>query len=305
MPNTKPIVLSLGEILWDMIPSGKRAGGAPVNFTYHATMNGADGYSISAIGEDELGDELKAAVDKTGIKSILQRNAYPTGRADVKLENGIPEWTIVKDVAWDHIALTQELIDLVDKADAICYGSLACRMPESHDTIMKLLKHSRPETLRYYDINIRGDHYSKELIEEQLAEASVFKLNDDELVLLRTMFSLTGTDEEACQWFMDTFHLDYVILTAGSHFSTILSKDGEKSTLPTPRVEVADTIGAGDSFSGAFTINILLGRSLAEAHRAAVNTAAFVCTQDGAWPAYPESMPDYVAEHEAAQANKH
>ncbi|MBT1176181.1 carbohydrate kinase family protein [Bifidobacterium callimiconis] len=299
MTDKKPIVLSLGEILWDMIPEGKRAGGAPVNFIYHATKNGADGYSISAIGQDELGDELLAAVEKTGIKSILQRNAYPTGRADVKLENGIPEWTIVKDVAWDHIALTQDLIDLVRKADAICYGSLACRMQESHDTIMKLLKLSRPETLRYYDINIRGDHYSKELIEEQLADATVFKLNDDELVLLRPMFGITGTDEEACKWFMDNYDLDYVILTAGADFSTILAKDGEISTLPTPRVEVSDTIGAGDSFSGAFTINILLGKSLKEAHRAAVNTAAYVCTQAGAWPDYPEVMPDYIAEYEA------
>lgn len=301
MSNNKPVVLSLGEILWDMLPSGKRAGGAPVNFTYHAMMNGAEGYSISAVGEDELGDELIRTVEATGVKAVLQRNAYPTGRAEVTLKgDGVPEWTIVKDVAWDHITLTQDLIDLVRQADAICFGSLACRSQESHDTIMQLLRLSRPDTLRYYDINIRGDHYSKELIDEQLKLATVFKVNDEELVLLREMFGITGTDEEACRWFLDTYDLDYVILTGGSKFSMIMSKDGEQSKLPTPHVTVADTVSAGDSFSGTFTIGILLGRSLQEAHRAAVNTAAFVCTQHGAWPEYPDVMPDYLGDYEAS-----
>lgn len=296
MEHNKPIVVSLGEILWDMLPSGKRAGGAPVNFTYHATKHGADGYSISAVGEDPFGDELAQAVQQTGIRSILQRNAYPTGRAEVALIDGIPEWTIVKNVAWDHITLTEELIELVQQADAICFGSLACRSQESHDTIIALLQHARRDSLRYYDINIRGDHYSKELIDEQLRLATVFKVNDEELVLLRTLFGLSGSDEEVCTWFMNTYNLDYLILTAGAEYSTIWSKRGEHSTINTPKVQVADTIGAGDSFSGAFTMGILQGASLRDAHKVAVNTAAFVCTNDGAWPAYPEQIEDYVDE---------
>lgn len=296
MKHNKPVVVSLGEILWDMLPSGKRAGGAPVNFAYHATKHGADGYSISAVGEDPFGDELAQAVQQTGIKSILQRNAYPTGRAEVALIDGIPEWTIVKNVAWDHITLTEELIELVQQADAICFGSLACRSQESHDTIIALLQQARRDSLRYYDINIRGDHYSKELIDEQLRLATVFKVNDEELVLLRTLFGLTGSDEEVCTWFMNTYNLDYLILTAGAEYSTIWSKSGESSTINTPKVQVADTIGAGDSFSGAFTMGILQGASLRDAHKDAVNTAAFVCTNDGAWPAYPEQIEDYVGE---------
>lgn len=296
MEHNTPVVVSLGEILWDMLPSGKRAGGAPVNFAYHATKHGADGYSISAVGEDPFGDELAQAVQQTGIKSILQRNAYPTGRAEVALIDGIPEWTIVKNVAWDHITLTEELIELVQQADAICFGSLACRSQESHDTIIALLQQARRDSLRYYDINIRGDHYSKELIDEQLRLATVFKVNDEELVLLRTLFGLTGSDEEVCTWFMNTYNLDYLILTAGAEYSTIWSKSGESSTIKTPKVQVADTIGAGDSFSGAFTMGILLGASLRDAHKDAVNTAAFVCTNDGAWPAYPEQIEDYVGE---------
>lgn len=296
MEHNTPVVVSLGEILWDMLPSGKRAGGAPVNFAYHATKHGADGYSISAVGEDPFGDELAQAVQQTGIKSILQRNAYPTGRAEVALIDGIPEWTIVKNVAWDHITLTEELIELVQQADAICFGSLACRSQESHDTIIALLQQARRDSLRYYDINIRGDHYSKELIDEQLRLATVFKVNDEELVLLRTLFGLTGSDEEVCTWFMNTYNLDYLILTAGAEYSTIWSKSGESSTIKTPKVQVADTIGAGDSFSGAFTMGILQGASLRDAHKDAVNTAAFVCTNDGAWPAYPEQIEDYVGE---------
>ena len=188
---TTPIVLSLGELLWDMLPGGKRAGGAPVNFAYHAMKNGTEGW--------------------------------------------------------------------------------------------------------FFDINLRGDHYSKDLIEELLKAATVFKINDEELLLLRDMFDIRGTSgEDASRWFLDEFDLDYVILTAGSAYSTIMSRKGEVSTLDTPHVEVVDTVGAGDSFSGTFTARTLLGDSLADAHRKAVNTAAFVCTQAGAWPEYPAEMPDYL-----------
>ncbi len=294
---TKPIVLSLGEILWDMLPSGKRAGGAPVNFAYHAMMNGAEGYAASAIGEDALGDELLAEAEKAGIHTVIQRNAWPTSTVEVTLRNGIPEYTIVKGVAWDHIAYTRQLIEVVEQADAICFGTLALRSPESHDTIVELLKHAKPNAMKFFDINLRANFYSKELIEELLGYANIFKINDDELIMMREMFSIPeGKDEDACKWFLDRFGLEYIILTGGATFSTIIAKDGETSTLLTPHVEVADTVGAGDSFSGSFTGKLLSGASLKEAHRAAVNTAAYVCTQHGAWPEYPDHMPDYLAQ---------
>ncbi|KAA8819580.1 carbohydrate kinase family protein [Bifidobacterium vespertilionis] len=296
---SKPVVLSLGELLWDMLPSGKRAGGAPVNFAYHAMMNGAEGWSISAVGEDELGDELVVEAQKAGIHTIIQRNAWPTSTVEVALKNGIPEYTIVKGVAWDHLLLTRELIDVTAQADAVCFGTLALRSPETHDTIVELLKRTKPGAMRFFDINLRGDHYSRELIEELLGYATVFKINDAELLLLRDMFGIRGTsDDDACRWFMSQYGLDYVILTGGSTFSTVIARGGESSTLATPHVEVVDTVGAGDSFSGTFTARTLLGDSLAEAHRAAVNTAAYVCTRNGAWPEYPEHMPDYLAQAE-------
>ena len=167
---SKPTVISLGEILWDMLPTGKRAGGAPVNFAYHASQNGAEGYAISAVGNDELGAELIADAHKAGINTLVQTNEYPTGTVDVALTNGIPEYTIVKNVAWDHIKLTDELIDAVSKADAVCFGTLGLRSPESHDTIIELLKHTKEGALKFFDINLRSDFYSKELIEELLEE---------------------------------------------------------------------------------------------------------------------------------------
>ena len=199
---TTPIVLSLGELLWDMLPSGKRAGGAPVNFAYHAMKNGTEGWAISAVGEDELGDELIAKADEAGINTVLQRNAWPTSTVEVALKNGIPEYTIVKGVAWDHILYTRQLIDVVSKADAVCFGTLALRSPESHATITELLKHTKPGAMKFFDINLRGDHYSKELIEELLKVATVFKINDEELLLLRDMFDIRGTSgEDASRWF--------------------------------------------------------------------------------------------------------
>lgn len=290
-----PQVLALGELLWDMLPTGKRAGGAPVNFAYHAMMNGTDSTAVSALGEDSLGDELLEQAQSAGVRTIVQRNAWPTSTVEVALKEGIPEYTIVRGVAWDHLLLTRELINAVEQTDAICYGTLALRSPETHDTIVELLKHAKPSSMRFFDINLRGDHYSKELIEELLGYATVFKINDAELLLLRDMFDIRdSSDEEACRWFMKEFDLDYVILTAGSDFSTIFARGGQTSTIATPHVEVADTVGAGDSFSGTFTARILLGDSLVQAHRKAVNTAAYVCTQNGAWPEYLTPMPDYT-----------
>ena len=203
---SKPIVVSLGELLWDMLPTGKRAGGAPVNFAYHATNNGCEAYAVSAVGEDELGDELAIAAEKAGIHAVLQRNAWPTGTVEVALKNGIPEYTIVENVAWDHISYTRQLIDIVEQADAVCFGTLAQRSPESHDTIIELLKHTKDGALKFFDINLRGDMYSKELIEEMLSYANVFKINDEELLLLRGMFGIENTsDEEACKWFIEQF----------------------------------------------------------------------------------------------------
>lgn len=286
MEKNKPVVVGIGELLWDVLPTGKRAGGAPINFTYHATQMGAEGYAVSAVGNDVFGAEIIQELDKNGINHLLGTVEYPTGSVMVELKDGIPTYTIIEGVAWDHIPLTQESIDLVKKADAICYGTLALRSQASKETVLSLLSYAREDTLRFFDINIRQTYYSKDLIETLLHRANVFKVNDEELVLLRSMCDLEGSDEEVCRQMLRKYNLKYVILTAGSAFSSIYSPD-DQSTISTPHVEVTDTVGAGDSFSGAFVYSLLTGKSLREAHQIAVETAAFVCTKEGAWPPYP------------------
>ncbi len=295
--TSKPMVLSIGEILWDVLPTGKRAGGAPVNFSYHAAKNGAEGYAISAVGRDDLGRELEEAVHQAGVDAVLQHNDHPTSTVEVQLTEGIPQYVFKPDVAWDHLEYTDDLAGLASKADAVCYGTLSMRNSKSRETCLQVLRHTKSHAMRFFDINLRGTFYSKDLIQELLDMATVFKLNDEELVTLRDMFRVPGaTDDELCRWFMDQWHLDTIVLTAGSDYSTIYLADGQSSHLPTPEITVADTVGAGDAFSGTFAINRLLGASLTQAHRAAVNTAAFVCTQQGAWPEYPEHIPDYLGQ---------
>ncbi len=283
--NHKPIVVGLGELLWDMLPSGKRAGGAPINFVYHATQLGARGYAISAVGHDALGAEILQELNKAGIQHQVAQLDYPTGHVNVVLKNGIPDYTIVENVAWDHIPLTEQSIELVKQADCVCFGSLALRHADSRKTVEALLDCSSPSALRFFDINLRQHYYSKELIEKLLRRANVFKFNDEEIRVLREMFVLSGTDDDVCRTLLERFDLQYVVFTAGDQFSAVYAP-GEKSYFPTPHVHVADTVGAGDSFSGAFVYHILTGKGLKEAHEEAVRVAAFVCTQEGAWPAY-------------------
>lgn len=285
MEKNKPVVVGVGELLWDVLPTGKRAGGAPVNFVYHATRLGAEGYAVSAVGNDVAGTEILQELEQNKIGYCIETVEYPTGSVMVELNQGSPAYTIIEGVAWDHIPLTEKAIALVKRADAVCFGTLAQRSPQSRKTVTSLLSYVPEHALRFFDINLRQSYYSKELIEASLQQANVFKLNDEELEVLRPLFGLEGDTDACCRWFIDRYRLRYVILTAGSEFSTIYAP-GEQSTLRTPKVTVADTVGAGDSFSGAFVCSILTGKPLKDAHQIAVDTAAFVCTRSGAWPAY-------------------
>jgi len=285
MADKKPFIVGIGELLWDVFPSGKRAGGAPVNFVYHAAQAGAEGCAVSAVGDDDLGREILRELENSGIRGVISTVPYPTGRVLVELKDGIPSYTIVENVAWDHLPLTPEALVAVSRADAVCFGTLSLRSTHTRDTVKKLLAAAPQTSLRFFDINLRQSYYSKELVEELLAFANVFKLNDEELAVLRGMFGLTGSDEEVCRALVSRYRLRYLIFTAGAKYSIIYTPD-EISRMDTPRVDVVDTVGAGDSFSGAFVCAVLSGKTLRQAHEAAVQTAAFVCTRAGAWPAY-------------------
>lgn len=254
---SKPVVVGIGELLWDMLPKGKRAGGAPINFVYNATQLGADGYAISAVGKDALGDEIIAELEKSHIHHVLERNDYPTSVVEIELNNGIPTYTIVEGVAWDHLAVTPKEIAVVEKADAVCFGTLALRSPQTRVSILTLLKHAPQKAFKLFDVNLRSNYFSKELIDELLQEANVFKINDEEMVKVQKLFGLNLSDEEICHWFIKKYDLRYLIFTAGEKYSIVYAANGEKSYLDTPKVKVADTVGAGDSFSAGFVMGLL------------------------------------------------
>ena len=277
MKDSKPVVVGIGELLWDVLPTGKRAGGAPINFVYHATQLGAEGYAVSAVGNDVFGTEIVQELDKNGICHLLGTVEYPTGSVMVELKDGIPTYTIIEGVAWDHIPLTQEAVDLVKEADAICFGTLAQRSPESRATIHALLSYARKEALRFFDVNIRQSYYSKELIASLLEEANVFKINDEELDLIREMFSLSEDEDTACRQLVERYSLRYMILTAGSRYSSVYTV-ADKSTILTPKVEVADTVGAGDYFYGALVYSILAGKSFCLYERGCMACLSYIKT---------------------------
>jgi len=283
--KNKPIVIGIGELLWDMLPTSKEAGGAPVNFAFHASQTGADAYAISALGNDALGEELIHKLDENNIKYLIERVDHPTGTVQVTLNKGIPQYVINENVAWDYIPLTDKMKQLASEADAISYGTLAQRSPVSRNTTIELLKLINADAYKLYDINLRQHFYSKELIEESLKYANSFKVNDEEIEVLKKMFSLNTENEQACRWFISQFGLKLVILTAGESHSSVYTSD-ESSTIMTPKVNVADTVGAGDCFSGVLITSLLTGKNLKEAHNAAVNAAAHVCSRPGAWVAH-------------------
>ena len=287
--ENKPVIVGIGELLWDLLPDGKQVGGAPVNFVYHAAQCGGEGIAISAVGNDSLGKELESQLNLNGINHSLDYIDYPTGTVSVSLNEGIPSYSIIEDVAWDHISISPETLYHIKRADVICFGTLALRSDKSKNTILALLSEAKSDSLLLFDINIRQHYYSKSLIDLLMTKANILKINDEELVLLQDLFELPGNEDEACMQLIHDYQLKYLILTAGSRYSSIYTKD-EKSVIDTPLIKVKDTVGAGDAFSGSFICSILMGKTLKEAHQNAVNIAAFVCSKEGAWPVYNTSF---------------
>lgn len=279
-------VIGIGELLWDMLPDGKQLGGAPANFAYHAQQVGAKGAIISAIGNDPLGDEINLNIEKLNIHSLISKVDYPTGTVSVTLkDNGIPSYEIVENVAWDMISLSKDAKIDMNKVDAICFGSLAQRHFISHNAIVEAIKLTSEKCLKIFDINLRQDFYNKEVIENSLVICNVLKINDEELVVLSDMFGWEGSDMQKCQFLIEHYQLELLALTCGENGSYIFSKE-EQSFIETPKVKVADTVGAGDSFTGAMIMSKLQNKPLSEIHQMAVNVSAFVCTQKGATPQY-------------------
>ena len=280
---SKKVIVGIGEILWDMLPSGKALGGAPANFAYHATRLGEEGWAVSAIGPDALGREILDIVAEKRLKSLISCTDKPTGTVQVELDaKGVPTYTIMEDVAWDNIPFTPEMEALARRADAVCFGSLVQRMA-SRESVLRFLRATRPDTLKVFDINLRQHYYSREVLEESLKLADILKINDEEIRIVADLFGLEGDDVAACRALIGRYDLRVVILTKGADGSEVITA-GETIPQPAGEAKVVDTVGAGDSFTAAFVVAYLRGDSLADAQRLASDTAAYVCSCKGAMP---------------------
>ena len=289
----KRYVVGLGEVLWDILPEGKKLGGAPANFAYHAGQwLGMDNtIAISALGKDELADETIEALREHELNFLMPRVSYPTGTVHVTLSgDGIPAYEIMENVAWDNIPYTIEMAEVARNCRAVCFGSLAQRYVISWATIRQFLDNTPADCLKIFDINLRQQFYTKEVIEESLKRCNILKINDEELVVLKRMYGYDDLDMRGiCERILERYNLKMLVLTCGTNGSYVFAS-GLTSFQETPKVTVADTVGAGDSFTGSFCAAILNGKPMEEAHRIAVHVSAYVCTQNGAMPALPPEL---------------
>lgn len=288
----KNLIIGLGEALWDMLPEGKKLGGAPANFAYHAGQFGLDTIAISALGEDKLADETIEALEQNGLKYLMPRVPYATGTVQVTLTGeGIPTYEIKENVAWDNIPFNDEIKAAAKNCRAVCFGSLAQRNIVSRQTIQQFLDATPEDCIKICDINLRQQFFSKEILEESFKRCNILKINDEELVVVTRMFGYQDLDDaKICEKMVKEYNLQMLVLTCGTNGSHVFTADGKHSFQPTPKVEVADTVGAGDSFTGSFCAAILNGKPVEEAHRIAVEVSAYVCTQNGAMPKYPAEL---------------
>lgn len=288
------IVVGMGEALWDVLPEEKKIGGAPANFAYHVSQFGLPSCVVSAIGDDALGKEIIENFTSKGLDQLIAEVPYPTGTVQVEIDQtGIPLYDIKENVAWDNIPYTEHLDALAKRTKAVCFGSLAQRNVVSRETINHFLD-TMPkddDSLIVFDVNLRQGFYNKEILCKSMQNCNILKINDEELITVSRMFGYPGIDlQDKCWILLGKYNLKMLILTCGINGSYVFTP-GNVSFQPTPKVEVADTVGAGDSFTAAFIASILKGKSVTEAHTIAVKTSAFVCTQKGAMPILP---PEYT-----------
>ena len=278
------LIVGIGELLWDMLPGGKQLGGAPANVARHVCSLGETGIVVSRVGADSLGRELLARFHGAGwSREFIQIDSvHPTGTVSVRLAaDGSPSFEISEAVAWDFIEGTRALDSLASRAAAVCFGTLAQRFEVSRRTIRRFLRHTDPGTIRLFDVNLRGDFCSRELVEDSLRAANAAKLNRDELEVVRSMLSLPGDDEKVIAELAARFDLQVVALTKGAQGS-LLYADGAFFAHAGFPARVVDTVGAGDAFAAALLVGLLRRDSPDRISRFANGAAAFVCARGGA-----------------------
>ena len=285
-------VIGIGELLWDLPPDGRHLGGAPGNFAYHMHAQGFAAAPASAVGRDDLGDDLLAALKDHGVPTdLVARVDHPTGTVDVQLDDGKPTYTIHEDVAWDHVPATNELLNAAKSAKCVCYGTLAQRHPDSRETIRRVLDATPAECLRIFDVNLRQSFYDAETIAGGLSRATAFKLSDEEVDEVAGLLDLPADAESFGPALFDRFeNLDLLIVTRGGSGSELRRRDGERHSRSVERSTVKSTVGAGDSFTAGVACGLLRGKALAETHDFAAKLAAYVVSQPGAMPPIPAEL---------------
>lgn len=299
MANQERTVVGLGELLWDILPSGKQLGGAPANFAYITSLLGDRGIPASRLGEDALGAEAIRRLNKLALSTeFIQEDAnHPTGTVKVEVdESGQPRFEISEAVAWDFLEWTPQWQKLAEQADAVCFGSLAQRSEYSRSTIRSFLAASH-SAVRVFDANFRQHFYTTEVFAESLKLATVVKLNHEELPRIVSMFGLEHRGEEdSVRCLLSRYELKLVCVTRGDKGSLLASAD-EFDEHPGFQVKVADTVGAGDAFTAAMIHGYLRGTSLAEINETANRVGAWVASQSGAMPALkPGGLVQTLAE---------
>lgn len=275
--GNKKHIVGIGEVLWDMLPSGRRAGGAPANFAYFASQLGHDGIIVSAVGNDHAGHDLLKCIIDSGLTSkVMISCCYPTGKVDIDVDDkGVPTYSILNDTAYDYIFYTKDIDRMAVSADAVCFGTLAQRSAASRATIRHFLDRTSPECIRVFDVNFREHFYSREVVEESLKLCDILKINADEEEEIKRLIGISADE------IFEKYGLTHLIVTYGENGSRVKDISGE-SRLPTPKVDVVDTVGAGDSFTAAFVVALLEGHTTAEAHHFAADFSAQTCTRAGA-----------------------
>lgn len=286
--SVRPVMVGLGEILWDILPSGKVLGGAPANFAYMANVLGNLGIVASRVGNDELGWKACQVVEERGMESgYLQHDKlHETGTARVLLDpGGQPKFTIRESVAWDFFEWTPAWQELSARADVVCFGPLAQRSPASADAIERFLLNTPAKTLRICDANLREPFYTADILHKSFHLADVLKLNDEELLRVSSLLGIGGEGEEEklAATLLREFNLELVCLTKGARGSLLVSET--RAIRHTGlSVEVADAIGAGDAFTACVAHYYVQSRPLEQISDAANRFAAWVTTQVGAAP---------------------
>lgn len=284
--------VGLGEVLWDLLPSGPQLGGAPANFACHAAALGARASVISRVGSDSLGTEAVRSLQERGLdlRGLETDPTLPTGVVTVTLAaDGHPEFAIAASSAWDALGSTAASMEVASGADALCFGSLAQRTQEGFAAVQRLVRSTRSSALRVFDINLRAPFFAEEQIVQSLDAANVLKLNETELPILADMLGLTGSAEAQLESIARRYSLSVVAQTLGAAGSRVW-RNGAWSMEPGHSVVLRDAVGAGDSFTAALVLGLLQGWETAPLLAAATDVAAFVCTESGATPRLPAGL---------------